>query len=175
MNNSPLFIKQLKALITTLEKTQQAQLCMSTWYHESETTRSMNSCGYAACLCGDLAFNADYETLKHFPRAASKYSKEAHVLDSNNSYLISSFYRGLAKFIAGDLEAACYRLTRSIDCARALHEPHSHTRRKLAFETGMFTSDELLGHHHMTNEKPTIEQAIQFIELMISKLEKHYK
>jgi hypothetical protein len=141
-----LFLNQLKTLLETLSNVKEKDsFSISEWH----TEYSRLECGYAACICGHQAVMPESP---FFPM----------IWPTDEFYLI-------AKAIARSLDNACEELTGEESLAEAIIGGDWNSRNYNAAESGVFTDIELT-HPHLTKEDPTIEEAIDFIQLVIRKV-----
>ncbi len=140
------FIKQCKALIKTLNTYKGVEgksFDMEDWISE---------CGTVCCICG---WQAVSEELGDFPRGSKAIKGKPDDV---------SYVNNIAGEIGYDLQGYNWYVGRSI----YLVEPED--RQDHAFLSALFTGEELQ-HPHLTT-KSSFEDAIDYLELIVTKLEK---
>jgi hypothetical protein len=143
-----LFVNQLKTLLETLSNVKDPEsFDIAEWHVEDGGL----DCGYAACVCGHQAIAPQSPHFNELPCPPHEFFI-------------------LAKAIARQLEEACYDLTGETSLARAVIGGDIYLRFVDAENSKVFTEVELL-HPHLMKEDPTIEEAISFIQLVITKVE----
>ena len=144
-----LFLNQLKTILETLSNVDDHESFDIAEWH---TDDSSAACGFAACVCGHQAVapQSPHFTIQLCP-------------PDEDLYLI-------AKSIARQLKDSCEKLRGSGYLAGAIIDGDSYSRVYSGEASGVFTEVELL-HPHLIKEDPTIEEAISFIQLVISKVE----
>jgi len=141
-----LFIRQCSALIETMlfckREQQNRELIMVGWVEE-------NKCGYAACVLGHHATMND----------AAPFQKND---------LISLFTT--ANLFAKQLENACKEVFVNNYLAKSIYGPFYNSRCSHAWETNLFTDEELENLNHL-NKEPSYDDVIEYLELVIHKTE----
>jgi hypothetical protein len=153
------FVNQLKTLITTMSEVKEPKsFDMNDWYIDSDVPGSFDGdevhleCGYAACICGHQSLAS--EESEHFVLTA----------DSPHRYRAAQ--------VSKSLNSACFALTGDTILALAVTGGDYCWRIEHADNSGLFT-DEEMQHPHLRKEKPSIQDAISFMELMLTKLGEH--
>jgi hypothetical protein len=145
-----LFENQIKTLITTLENiTDPESFDMTNWHKYRPHTQ----CGFAACICGHQALASTSEFFNYQERPK----------DSNDKFVEDSVS------ISNNLGDACISLTGDIELATSIYGGDEFDRRAAAGYTFVFSPLEL-EHPFLHNEEPSVEEAISYLRLVLTKL-----
>jgi len=145
------FKSQLDALLVTLKAvTSKKSFDIEGWYHEVSEKEA--ACGFAACICGHEAASGTTPVFENI---------RAHDKDVTEQ----------ARQIAFALKKECRVLFGATELAKAIFSGCSQDRFKNACESGLFTSCQLR-HPHLHRASPTLKQAISFLELASTKVDK---
>ena len=146
----PLFQQQCEELVKTLTHAAEEstnELVMSWWIDEH------NFCGTAACLCGYQALS---NNLNLFARAKGALCE-------------SEDHEAIADAIAYDLESSCKALFGNTYLARSIFMASARNRFCSALEAQVAGRETLETFNHLTTRKPTLDDAIEYIEFVIEK------
>ena len=152
----PLFQQQCEALVKTLTKAkadENARLNMLTW------VINPHSCGTAACVCGYQVLSSD---LSLFERAM-----ECDAYSGNDDYDYD--YDDISEAIAYDLRISCKELFGDNYLARSIFMASARNRFCSALEAQVAGRETLETFNHLTTRKPTLDDAIEYIEFVIEK------
>jgi hypothetical protein len=158
-----LFQNQINVLINTLTNlTDSKSYDIKRWFEPTLESR----CGFAACICGHQAAAPDSEFFK--------YNKKQYVFDStisSNENIINEqiAFDDNAYCIAILLEDSCIDATGNESLAESIYVPYNARRLNSAKYLNIFTDKELK-HTHLNEENPTIEHAISYLHLVLTKL-----
>jgi hypothetical protein len=143
-----LFINQLNELVDTLTKiSKNKSFDMEKWFLKVD--KKTFECGFVGCICGHQA------------------------LSENNIYFEVNknlTFEKQAIQISNQLSISCRLLFHDDNLATSIYQGVAWSRRVHAYKTGLFTRIQL-NHPHLSNKKPTVKQTINFIKLVIKKVE----
>jgi hypothetical protein len=141
-----LFENQIKTLITTLENIPDPEsFDISDWHSYKPHVQ----CGFAACICGHQALAPTSEFFVYS-------EKPLRYIDDAIS-------------IAQLLDISCTDLTGDTELAESIYHGGLNDRRSTAYFSEVFSSLEL-DHPFLNNDYPSIEEAISYLRLVLTKL-----
>jgi len=143
----PLFQQQCEALVKTLTKAKANEdniLHMYTWVDEH------HSCGTAACVCGYQALSND---LSLFMEATT----------------YSGIHEDIANNITYDLDNSCYDLFGNKHASASIYSAHHCGRLNHAQYAEVADEKTLRTFKHLTRPKPSLDDAIEYINFVIQK------
>jgi hypothetical protein len=140
-----LFSEQIKELITTMLKVAPSSLNMREWF---EYKVEESKCGYVACICG---------------QQATMIKSKLFTYDKRNTF------KNQAKDIAESLDEACRNDIGSAYLSRSIYEADVGERLYLAKATKMFTDSEM-HHPHLLKTRPTPEEVVSYMRMVLKKL-----
>jgi hypothetical protein len=161
-----LFIHQLDAIATTLEKANPASFNMTHWYWrvtERFNTENMNTvCGYVACVCGEQVVNGSLEL---FPDATATQATGIATICS------------IANAVSEDLYASCSKSYgyKAVGLALSVYNSNTRVRCLGLYKCGIYallTRDvcmALQAHPHVTTASSAV-LAADYIRLLIKSL-----
>ena len=154
MSDATLFIKQCEALVLTLTEAKEiedARLDMGDWVDSFKDSAVEHFCNTVACVCGHQAMS---NRLEHFKQGnAGMYTEQ------------------IAINISEDLLDACPRngwLAESIFYAEA------NARLWACNQTCLFSKSELASLMHLNEHEPSFDEAIDYINIVITKVKEEY-
>jgi hypothetical protein len=136
-----LFVKQLKALRTTMSSVAPEHLNMGYW-----------QCGTVACVCGHQAISGD---LTHFTDA-NNYRDKSESIDT------------IADTVANDLDSACMSALGSECLSGSIWSSDTEARFMEAFTSAVLTPEQLQHPHLTTKSSP--EDVVSYIDMILGVL-----
>lgn len=160
------FIKMLEDVLLTMEKTQQENVFMSLWVYDEDDALTEDilevfempkpyTCGYAACVLGD-----------HVIRTKNiKLPISSDDLENINEFASDYSY---------ELTDVCERVFDSPLIVESIFNGDEDDRRSNAFQTGLFTDEELDNFVHLKLHNPSTKDVIVYLKACIE-MTKNYQ
>jgi hypothetical protein len=158
-----LFIKQCQALKATMQlvaKSENDKLSMTNWVSEEP---SEFRCGYVACVMGHHILVGD---MTHFPKTS--ILKALHDDIYHSSSMLAAEFGQYSPYTN-------YNVSLVFNLAKSIYGPTKFRRRISAERSKLFTNEELFGMPHLCENKPTPQNVIDYIDIVIVKATKYYK
>lgn len=165
-----LFIQQLEDIREVMLSKADHVLQMGVWFDDDSELTKHNTldCGYAACVCGEMAVGGK---LTNFHVALEDAGSP--LLDLSRDVGEYLFVR-VASSISYDLDRACVDLTGDYHNAASIYKYSSELRKGYAELDYQFTTKELDNLAHLNKEHPTAQDVADYIEVLIAKLVDEY-
>jgi len=154
MSDATLFIKQCEALVLTLTEVKEiedARLDMGDWVDSFKDSTVEHFCNTVACVCGHQAMS---NRLEHFKQGnAGMYTEQ------------------IAINISEDLRSAS---PEDDKLAQSIFLADRNERLWAATDSGLFGECDLEDSNHLNEHEPSFDDAIEHINIVITKVKEEY-
>lgn len=169
-----LFIRQLKDIRKVMLSTSHKKLYMNSYIFVKDALKenklNINSCGYAACVCGHVAILNNLENFK----IAREHLEDLHKHYGTSYQLEFDDYSGIADKIYLDLKTGCENLLNEYFLSNSLISSYTNDRIYFASRSKVFYEKDLSAINHLNKLHPTPKDVIDYIDLILENLSNHF-